>query len=83
MPKERKYNELTALKGKIREEKSNYQELADHLGIAVNTLHNKINGYTEFKTAEVSKIVKYYNIPPEEINRYFFPDLLRNENKEV
>jgi len=78
MTKERKHPELSALKGRIREKKTNYEELAEYLGIGENTLSNKINGYSDFYTNEIVKIVEFLDIPKDEINRYFFPTLLHS-----
>lgn len=81
MPREKKHPELLALKGKIREENTTYLELAKKIGMDPSTFSNKINGYTAFTTDEVHLIVEKLNINEENIIRYFFPEMLRNERK--
>lgn len=75
----RKYEVLNSLKGKIREENENYRSLSKKTGISVNALNNKLNGYSVFDMREVSIIVEMLNINPNEIIKYFFPQMLRNQ----
>jgi hypothetical protein len=77
-PKKRKYHELKALKGKIRESDSSYRELARRVGMSPTTLSDKINGYSVFDTEEVNLIVHELRIEPQEIIKFFFPHMLRN-----
>lgn len=79
--KVRKYHELKALKGKIRESDSNYRELARRIGMSPATLSDKINGYSVFDTEEVNLIVSELRIEPTEIIKFFFPHMLRNATK--
>ena len=79
----RKYEVLNTLKGKIREENENYRSLSKKTGISVNALNNKLNGYSVFDMREVSIIVDKLNIKPNEIIKYFFPQMLRNATKEA
>lgn len=79
--KVRKYHELKALKGKIRESDSNYRELARRIGMSPATLSDKINGYSVFDTEEVNLIVSELRIEPSEIIKFFFPHMLRNATK--
>lgn len=81
--KKRNYEILNALKGKIREENKNYRSLSKETGISVNALNNKLNGYSVFDMKEVSVMVEKLNIKPNEIIRYFFPQMLRNAMDEV
>ena len=74
----RKYTELNALKGRIREKKSSYQALSEKMGMSKNALNDKINGYSVFNTDEVGFLVEELDISDKEIMRYFFPQLLRN-----
>ena len=71
--KKRKYPELTALKGRIREKKTSYRRLAVDLGIAVNTLSDKINGFYPFTGPEIEKIAEILDISPKDIANYFMP----------
>jgi transcriptional regulator with XRE-family HTH domain len=79
--KKRKYHELKALKGRIRESDSNYRELARRVGMSPTTLSDKINGYSVFDTEEVNRIVRELHIDPHEIIKFFFPHMLRNATK--
>jgi transcriptional regulator with XRE-family HTH domain len=74
----RKYAELNALKGRIREKKSSYQSLSEKMGVSKNALNDKINGYSVFNIDEVGFLVEELDIPDREIIRYFFPHMLRN-----
>lgn len=76
--KKRNYEVLNALKGKIREENKNYRSLSKETGISVNALNNKLNGYSVFDMREVSIVVEKLNIQPNDIIKYFFPQMLRN-----
>ena len=80
MKKQKKHTELSVLKGKIRAEKTNYEKVSKKMGIETATLSNKINGYTTFNITEVEKLVAILNIDMDDINYYFFPDILRNAN---
>ena len=79
--KSRKYPELNALKGRIREQNSSYRKLSEEIGIAVNTLSDKINGYYAVSIPEAEAIAVALDIPPSEMGKYFFPSMLRNSTK--
>lgn len=81
--KKRNYEVLNALKGRIREENKNYRSLSKETGISVNALNNKLNGYSVFDMREVSIMVEKLNIQPNEIIKYFFPQILRNVTGKV
>ena len=68
----RKYRELNELKGKITESKETYRSLSEKTGISLNTLNNKINGYSAFNVDEVSEVCRVLNIQAADIPRYFF-----------
>jgi len=80
--KKRKYPELTALKGKLREEKKTYRELSKEVNISLNALNDKLNGYSVLNIDEVNQIVEALGIEKEEMLRYFFPHMLRNAIKD-
>ncbi|WP_201800589.1 helix-turn-helix domain-containing protein [Defluviitalea raffinosedens] len=79
--KNKKHPELVALKGKIREQKQSYRTLGKEIGMSVDALNNKINGYSIFNLDEVNKIVEALHIDPSEILKIFFPEMLRNATK--
>lgn len=78
LARKRRHPELKALKGKIREEGTTYEEVAKKIGIETSTLSNKINGYVDFRAGEMEELVEILNIDPAYIVNYFFPDMLRN-----
>lgn len=81
MSKRRKYIELNSLKGRIREQNTSYRKLSESIGIAVNTLSDKINGFYAMSIPEAEAIAVFLDIPPNEMDKYFFPAMLRNSAK--
>ena len=77
--KNKKYPELLAIKGKMREKKVTYRELARKIGMSTNTLNSRLNGYSVCDIEEVNDIAIELGIGPNEIVKYFFPSMLRNE----
>ncbi|MCO1599786.1 helix-turn-helix domain-containing protein [Desulfosporosinus nitroreducens] len=78
MAKRRKYPVLNSLKGRITEQGTSYRKLADGIGIAVNTLSDKINGFYAMSIPEAEAIAEFLEISPREMDKYFFPSMLRN-----
>lgn len=76
--KKKKYDVLNALKGRIREEGYTYRTLSKETNISVDALSNKLNGYSLLDTKEIYLLVKTLKINPNEIIKYFFPQMLRN-----
>lgn len=74
----RRYEELSNLKGLLREKKYSYRKLAISISISVDALNNKLNGYSVFCLNEVIEIAEELDIEPTEIVKYFFPHMLRN-----
>lgn len=81
MSKRRKYPELNSLKGRIREQNTSYRKLSEEIGMAVNTLSDKINGFYAMSIPEAEAISVCLDIPPSEMAKYFFPSRLRNSTK--
>lgn len=59
---------ISKLKGVMAEKGDRQIDLAKYLGVAINTMRNKLSGKTEFKVDELQKIAHRYNKPLE----YFF-----------
>lgn len=76
--KVKKYSELRALKGKMREENKTYRLLSQETGMSVDAINNKLNGYSPIDSDDVELFVKALNIEPSNIILYFFPQMLRN-----
>lgn len=74
----RKYEVLSALKGKIVEMGENYRSISKKTNLSVNAINNKLNGYSVFDTKEVEILVEVLDINPNDILKYFFPQMLRN-----
>jgi len=71
------------LKGKIREKGMTYRSLAPKVGMSYNTLSDKLNGHLAFDTDEINRIVAELNIKPNEIVRYFFPNMMEELMKDI
>lgn len=76
--KVKKYHELSALKGRIREKGSSYRKLAKTICMGLNTLCEKVNGYYAMTAEDIEKICEELDILPQDIPKYFFPSMLRN-----
>lgn len=71
---------MNKLKGIMRENNVTQQELADKLGISVQSFNSKINGRTAFTIPEAINIIEFLKIPnPEEI---FFKNNIPNMQQE-
>ena len=81
--KVKRYEELKALKGKMRSEGFTYRKLSEETGISVDAINNKLNGYSVMDADDVELMVKALNIPANEILLYFFPRTLRNAANEA
>lgn len=79
--KKRKYPELTALKGRIREKGTSYRKLAANLGIAVNTLSDKINGFYSISGPEMENISVILDINPEDVAKFFMPTYCKTHHR--
>lgn len=79
----KRYEELKALKGKMRSEGFTYRKLSEETGISVDAINNKLNGYSVMDADDVELMAKALNIPANEILLYFFPQMLRNAAKEA
>ncbi len=77
--KKKKYPELSALKGRMREKGVTYRDLSQNIKMGLNTLNDKLNGYSILNADEVELIVSELEIEPVDIIKYFFPRMLRNE----
>ena len=70
---------MNKLKGIMRENNVTQQELADKLGISVQSFNSKINGRTAFTIPEAIGIIGFLNIGnPEEI---FFNNEIPNTQR--
>ena len=79
--KKRKYPELSALKGKLREKKFSYVRIAELMHMTPNTFCNKVNGYYPFNSDEIGRILIILDISASDMAYYFFPNLMRIAEK--
>lgn len=75
------YMELKELKTLLFNQKKTYREIASRLNMGTNTFSNKLNGKTSFTVREIEKLVEILNLSPDDIVKYFFPNLLHFCNK--
>ncbi len=69
--KQRKYPILKKVQGRMRECGETYRSLSQKTEISLNSLSDKLNGYTLCDIVEVSKICSVLNIPPQDIPSFF------------
>ena len=69
--KKRKYAELRELKKFLKKKKYSYKKLSDELGISIDAINNKLNGYTLLNINEMKRMVTLFNMQPVDINKFF------------
>jgi len=79
--KKRRYAELNALKGRIREMGTSYRKLAEELDMGVNTLSDKINGFQAFTVSEMEQIATILDIAPTDVVRFFMPTYCKTQRE--
>ncbi len=77
--KKRRYSQLNALKGRIREKGTSYRKLAEELGMSVNTLSDKINGFQAFTVSEMEQIAIILDITPADVVHFFMPTYCKTQ----
>ncbi len=84
MKKRQRYPVLYELKGLIRSQGKTYRSLSEETGMSVDSLNNKLNGYSPVDSDDVEILVLALGIKPdtENIVKFFLPNLLRNETEE-
>lgn len=71
MKKEKRYPTLYKIKGRVKEKGETYRTLSEKADINLNTLSDKINGYSLFDIEEVGRICVVLSIPREQIANFF------------
>ncbi len=71
----KKYSELNKLKGKMREKGETYRSMSKKVGIPLNTLNNKLNGYSTFDISEAVLVCSVLDIDLNEISYFFNSDV--------
>ena len=70
--KERRENMFRKLRGKIKEVYDTQKNFADALGVHETVLNQRLNGVSQWKTAEIAKACELLDIPLTEAHVYFF-----------
>ncbi len=70
-----KHPELKKLKGLMREKGETYRSLSKKTGIPLNTLSNKINGYSLFDICESVSMCSVLDIDLRDIPIFFAPNV--------
>lgn len=79
--KKRRYAELRALKGRIREMGTSYRKLAEEMGMSVHSLSDKINGFSAFSVSEAEQICELLDIAPSDVVRFFMPSYCKTQHE--
>jgi len=77
----RRFPELRALKGCIREKGMSYRKICDDMGMGLTTFSDKINGYYCFNAEEIEKICDILDINSNDVVKYFFPRMFPKHTK--
>ena len=62
---------MRELKKFLKKKNISYKKLSDELGISIDAINNKLNGYTLLNINEMKHMVKLFNMEPVDINKYF------------
>ena len=70
--KQRKFQEMKAIKLLIKKRNISYRQLAEKMNISLDAVNNKLNGYTALNLCEAEKMIDILGISGKDVNRYFF-----------
>lgn len=73
----KKYPPLNKIKGRITEKGESYRSVSQKTGISLNSLSNKINGYSLFDLNEAAKLCAILDITQDEIAIFFEVDIAK------
>lgn len=60
------------MKAAMKRNNDTQQQLAEALGLHLSGVNSRINGHTDFRASEISKIVRRYNLTVDDVSRIFF-----------
>ncbi len=69
--KQHKYGEMKNLKKFLKRKNISYRELADILGISLDAVNNKLNGYTAMTVSEMNTVVDEFDMKMSEVFECF------------
>jgi len=72
-----KFESFQKIKGRMAELQLSQLNLANELGISVDTLNRKLNGIRDFNFTEIIQIIERLEIKETEIVKYFFSNMMR------
>ena len=79
--KEKKYAELKELKNFLKRKNCSYKNLSNELGISIDAINNKLNGYTLLNINEMGIIISVFEMSNKDIKRCFLPECLNEDWK--
>lgn len=74
MRKKRKYIERAALKKFLQRRCISYRKLAAIMGMGVDSVNAKLNGYRDFTLTEIADFSIYFDLTEGDMNRLFFSE---------
>lgn len=60
------------MKAAMKRNGDNLEKLAEALDLHISGVSGRVNGHIDFRASEIGKIVKRYNLSPEETTHIFF-----------
>lgn len=71
MIKQKKYAELVQLKKFLKRKNISYGQLASILGISIDAVNNKLNGYTDLTLSEMNSLIYKFDMSTSDVMKYF------------
>lgn len=65
-------DKLNQLRGLVAAKRLHAEDIASALGISTATYYRKLNGASDFGLSEVSALIKFLGLTPDEANKLFF-----------
>lgn len=62
------------MKATMKRNGDTMEKLAETLDLQISGVSGRINGHIDFRASEISKIVRRYNLSPEETSHIFFDE---------
>ena len=65
-------DKLNQLRGLVAAKRLHAEDIASAMGIGEATYYRKLNGASDFSLSEVSALIKFLGLTPDEANKLFF-----------
>ena len=72
MNRQMEIDKLNQLRGLVAAKRLHAEDIASALGISAATYYRKLNGASDFSLSEVSALIKFLGLTPDEANKLFF-----------